>query len=56
MALIWDKKFRQFVQQYAADDEKFFRDFSNAFSKLLELGVPFDNPGQPAPATPPQSA
>jgi cytochrome c peroxidase len=26
---------------YAADEELFFKDFAAAFSKLLELGVPF---------------
>ena len=51
MALIWDKKLKPYVKQYAEDEEKFFKDFAAAFVKLLELGVPFDNP-QPAPHTP----
>jgi cytochrome c peroxidase len=29
------------VQQYAKDQNQFFQDFSNAFQKLEELGVPF---------------
>jgi cytochrome c peroxidase len=45
MALLWDKKFRKTVDLYAKDEERFFADFAAAFSKLLELGVPF-----PAPA------
>jgi cytochrome c peroxidase len=47
MALLWDKKFRKYVDLYAKDEEKFFADFAAAFSKLLELGVPF---GSEAPA------
>jgi len=38
MALIWDKKFRPYVDLYAKDEETFFKDFSAAFQKLLELG------------------
>ncbi|EIE21758.1 heme peroxidase [Coccomyxa subellipsoidea C-169] len=41
MALVWDKKFKPYVELYAKDDEKFFQDFAKAFSTLLELGVPF---------------
>lgn len=41
MALIWDRKFRKFVDLYAKDDDKFREDFAKAFSKLMELGVPF---------------
>ena len=52
MALIWDKKFKPYVLEYAKDEEKFASDFSAAFQKLLELGVPFDAPGTPAPASP----
>ena len=39
MALIWDSKFKPIVEEYAKDKESFYRDFSAAFSKLLELGV-----------------
>ena len=52
MALIWDNKFKPYVEQYAKDDDKFASDFAAAFSKLLELGVPFEAPGTPAPAAP----
>jgi cytochrome c peroxidase len=41
MALLWDKKFKQYVDLYAKDEETFFKDFAAAFAKLLELGVPF---------------
>ncbi|KAK9809796.1 hypothetical protein WJX73_007395 [Symbiochloris irregularis] len=50
MVLIWDKKFKPYVMKYAQDEESFFKDFAAAFSRLLELGVPFDEPGKPAPA------
>ncbi|EPZ32736.1 mitochondrial putative cytochrome c peroxidase [Rozella allomycis CSF55] len=39
IALILDPKFRTFVELYAKDKDTFYRDFSSAFSKLLELGV-----------------
>ncbi|KDD76719.1 peroxidase [Helicosporidium sp. ATCC 50920] len=42
MALIWDKKFKPFVDLYADDGDKFAADFAEAFAKLLELGVPFE--------------
>jgi len=41
MALIWDKKFKKFVELYAKDDVKFATDFAAAFGRLLELGVGF---------------
>lgn len=40
ISLIKDKEFRRYVELYAKDEKKFFEDFSKAFSKLLELGVP----------------
>jgi cytochrome c peroxidase len=40
MALIWDPKFKSYVELYAKDNEKFLKDFATAFGKLLELGVP----------------
>lgn len=55
MWMIWDKKFRKYVDLYASNDEKFFEDFAAAFSKLLELGVPFEqrdmdtSPASPVP-------
>lgn len=41
IALIQDANFKAIVQEYAKDEDKFFADFAKAFSKLLELGVPF---------------
>jgi cytochrome c peroxidase len=41
MALIQDKKFRKHVEEYAADNDVFFKDFSAVIVKLFELGVPF---------------
>jgi len=38
MALLWDKKFKPYVDLYAKDEEVFFKDFAAAFSKLLHLG------------------
>ncbi|KAJ3080091.1 cytochrome c peroxidase [Quaeritorhiza haematococci] len=40
MALLWDPKFKPFVEAYAKDKQLFFKDFAEAFAKLLELGVP----------------
>lgn len=40
MALIKDKSFKQYAKKYAESEEAFFKDFSDAFAKLLELGVP----------------
>jgi len=43
LALIQDPNLNKYVQLYAKDEELFFHDFANAFSKLLELGVPFSS-------------
>lgn len=43
MALSKDEEFKKYVHIYARDSDVFFKDFSNAYSKLLELGVPFKN-------------
>ena len=40
MALVEDAKFLPFVQNYAADEELFKKDFSAAFGKLMALGCP----------------
>lgn len=55
MALIKDKSFKQWAKKYAESEEAFFKEyvcpfrvkwpwltgsFSDAFAKLLELGVP----------------
>lgn len=39
MALVEDPTFKKYVDLYASDKKLFFKDFSDAFSKLLELGV-----------------
>jgi len=41
LSLIQDPEFKKYVQIYADDQEKFFKDFSKAYTKLLELGVKF---------------
>ena len=41
IALVQDAEFRKYVEMYAKDEALFFKDFSAAFAKLLELGVPF---------------
>ncbi|MBW0527862.1 hypothetical protein O181_067577 [Austropuccinia psidii MF-1] len=51
MSLLMDKSFRNWTKKYAADESLFFQDFSKAFSKLLELGVPLENFGSQAPLT-----
>ncbi|WVO17780.1 hypothetical protein L204_105478 [Cryptococcus depauperatus] len=45
MCLIEDSKFRPWVEKYAADQNLFFKDFANAFGKLIELGVDRDDTG-----------
>jgi len=42
MVLVEDPSFKKYVELYAKDQKKFFDDFSVAFNKLMELGVPFD--------------
>lgn len=37
-----DPKFIEYIKNYAKNEELFFKDFANAFEKLLELGVNFD--------------
>lgn len=41
MALVKDKEFKKYAEKYARDSDAFFKDFSDAFVKLIELGVPF---------------
>ena len=41
MALVKDEQFRKHAERYAKDDQAFYKEFSDVFSKLLELGVPF---------------
>ena len=43
MALTTDRAFRPYTEKYAKSEEAFFQDFSKAFAKLLELGVPAEN-------------
>jgi cytochrome c peroxidase len=38
--LLSDPDFKKWVEVYAKDEDRFFKDFSSAFAKLLELGVP----------------
>ncbi|KAJ3101447.1 hypothetical protein HK100_004544 [Physocladia obscura] len=45
MALLWDDAFRSIVEEYKDDQDLFFRDFSDAFARLLELGVARSNDG-----------
>jgi cytochrome c peroxidase len=41
IALIEDAEFKKWVEVYAKDQGRFFKDFSSAFKKLTELGVNF---------------
>jgi cytochrome c peroxidase len=43
LALVKDKEFRKHVERYAKDSDAFFKEFSEVFVKLLELGVPFNS-------------
>jgi cytochrome c peroxidase len=45
LCFVKDAKFRKWVEIYAKDEERFFKDFSRAYEKLLELGVRFPNSG-----------
>lgn len=40
MALIADPALKKWVEIYAKDEDRFFKDFAAAFSKLLHLGAP----------------
>ena len=46
MALSQDKSFKKYVEQYAKDQDLFFKDFAGAVTKLFELGVPFAQDAQ----------
>ena len=39
LCMLHDKEFRKWVDIYAADEERFFADFSTAMAKLLALGT-----------------
>ncbi|KAI9473889.1 MAG: heme peroxidase [Benjaminiella poitrasii] len=41
LAMYNDKEFKKYFDLYAKDQDKFYEDFTAAFTKLLELGVPF---------------
>ena len=43
IALIKDKGFKPHVERYAKDNDAFFKEFSEVYVKLLELGVPFQS-------------
>jgi len=40
IALIEDPAYKRWVELYARDEEAFFKDFADAFAKLLSLGCP----------------
>ncbi|KAH6897525.1 cytochrome c peroxidase [Coprinopsis sp. MPI-PUGE-AT-0042] len=39
-ALLQDRSFKKWVKEYAADQDKFFKDFQGVVARLFELGVP----------------
>jgi len=45
MALKTDPEFRKWVEIYAKDRDRFYKDFAAAFGKLIELGVHRDESG-----------
>jgi len=50
MSLVSDPGFRQFVELYARDEAAFFKDFADAYAKLLSVNCPAGaHPGRPAP-------
>ena len=46
MALQIDPAFAPWVKKYAEDKDAFYKDFSAAFAKLLELGIKRDSDGR----------
>jgi len=46
LALLSDPSFRQWVELYAKDKERFFADFAKVFAKLVELGIQRDESGK----------
>jgi cytochrome c peroxidase len=46
LALLYDKEFRKYVDLYADDKDVFFKDFTAAFAKLIELGIQRDETGR----------
>lgn len=44
MAMLHDPEMLRWVQKYAEDEELFFKDFADAFGKLLALGLPSPRP------------
>lgn len=49
LALTSDPKFRPWVELYAKDEERFFKDFSSAYQRLTENGVKFSRDGSWTP-------
>ncbi|RJE18072.1 cytochrome c peroxidase [Aspergillus sclerotialis] len=43
LAFVNDKAFKKHVERFAKDNDAFFKEFSDVFVKLLELGVPFES-------------
>jgi cytochrome c peroxidase len=43
MALVEDPSFKKHVERYAKSEDDFFKDFTQTYAKLLELGVPEEN-------------
>eukprot|EP01090_Pellita_catalonica_P011374 TRINITY_DN2299_c0_g1_i2.p1 TRINITY_DN2299_c0_g1~~TRINITY_DN2299_c0_g1_i2.p1 ORF type:complete len:370 (-),score=63.72 TRINITY_DN2299_c0_g1_i2:52-1128(-) len=42
MSFLNDPEFKKIVEEYANDEERFFKDFAVAWKKLIELGVNFE--------------
>ncbi|RKF82732.1 putative heme-binding peroxidase [Golovinomyces cichoracearum] len=45
ITLTQDKSFRKWVELYARDKDRFFKDFTKVFDKLMELGIKRDHNG-----------
>ncbi|KAJ9618064.1 hypothetical protein H2204_013213 [Knufia peltigerae] len=56
MALLEDPAFRVWVDKYAKDKDLFFKDFADAFAKLLELGLKRDQDGRLLRASGPKAS
>ncbi len=55
MAFLQDKKYKEWVEKYAKDNDLFFKDFAAVIQKLFELGVPSPRALPPTLSRPPRS-
>jgi cytochrome c peroxidase len=42
MSILWDPEFAKIAREFATDKDLFYKDFAEAYGKLLELGAPLE--------------